>query len=277
MSSCVVVGAILLASVGDEARCFRVEGEPELVAGLGETATTATGREACERIEITRTPEGQLRLTRRQEQRTVADLGTAQAIVASWRQRSLPKAILQSKPAQTSAPGTTYRLSLGATVGVDDRGEVWRGLELGGDLVLNDWRLGASAALSSGGDWQKLESSGGWAARDFQLLLGVGHQFRVGPLSLTPRVSAGWAHHEFEGDWGRGEEDQLRAEAQLGVGWSLGLLGFELIVAGGPFTGRRVDPYLLQVGLIRSEYPAVDAAWRGRLLLSVALTPMGAP
>lgn len=277
MSSCVVVGAILLASVGDEARCFRVEGEPELVAGLVETATTATGREACERIEITRTPEGQLRLTRRQEQRTVADLGTAQAIVASWRQRSLPKANVQSNPAQTSAPGTSYRLSLGATVGVDDRGEVWRGLELGGDLVLNDWRLGASATLSSGGDWQKLESSGGWAARDFQLLLGLGHQFRVGPLSLTPRVSAGWAHHEFEGDWGRGEEDQLRAEAELGVGWSLGLLGFELIVAGGPFTGRRVDPYLLQVGLIRSEYPAVDAAWRGRLLLSVALTPMGAP
>ena len=277
MIGSVVVGAILLASVGDETQCLRVEGEPELVARLAETGTAAMNTEACERIEITRTPEGQLRLTRRQEQRTVADLETAQAVVASWRQRALPSPSLRSNPAQTSDRGTTYRLTLGASVGVDDRGEVWQGLELGGDLVLDDWRVGLSAALSSGGDWQKLESSGGWAARDFQLLLGFGHQFRVGPLSLTPRVAAGWAHQDYAGDWGSGEEDQLRAEAQLGVGWSLGVLGFELLVAGGPFTGRRVDPELINIGLIRSEYPAVEAAWRGRLLLGVALAPMGAP
>lgn len=276
MSGVFVMGALCFGALGEEARCLRVEGDPELVAGLAETATTATDREACERIEITRTPEGQLRLTRREEQRTVADLGTAQAIVASWRRH------LQGPNAPTTVPKDSalaleYGLQLGAHVGVDDLGDVWHGLQLGGDLFLNDWVVGLSAAVSQSGHWDEIENwpYSRWAARDFQMLLGFGHRFRIGRWSLTPRISAGWAHQDLREYW-NAEEHQPRLEAELGVAWRWGPLALELRVAGAPFDGLHgtslIDGLTLPAGGER-----VGAGWRGRVGLGVALVPTGAP
>lgn len=272
-----VLGALCFGALGDEARCFRVEGDPELVAGLAETGTAAMNREACERIEITRTPEGQLRLTRREEQRTVADFGTAQAIVASWRRH------LQGPSAPSADPEASkleYGLQLGAHVGVDDLGDVWHGLQLGGDLLIDDWVVGLSAAVSQSGNWDEIDNwpHSRWAARDFQILLGFGHRFRIGRWSLTPRVSAGWAHQDFREFWNVVKEHQPRLEAELGAAWRWGPLALELRVAGGPFESLHGTPRLaLRHTDERLGGEQVGAGWRGRVELGVALVPTGAP
>lgn len=280
MSGVFVLGALCFGALGEEARCLRVEGDPELVAGLAETGTTATDREACERIAITRTPEGQLRLTRRREQRTVADLGTARAIVASWR-RLLQGPIAVATDLENSGSALEYGLQLGAHVGVDDLGDVWHGLQLGGDLLLDGWVVGLSAAVSQSGNWDKVGSwpySSSWAARDFQILLGFGHRFRIGRWSLTPRISAGWAHQDLREFWNIDKEHQPRLEAELGAAWRWGPLALELRVAGGPFEALRGTPRLaLRQTDERLGGEQVGAGWRGRVGLGVALLPTGAP
>lgn len=279
MSGVLVVGALCFGALGDEVRCLRVEGDPELIAGLAETGTTATDREACERIAITRTPEGQLRLTRRREQRTVADLGTARAVVASWR-RLLQGPSALATDLENSGSKLEYGLQLGAHVGVDDLGHVWHGLQLGGDLLLDDWVVGLSAAVSQSGHWDEIDNwpHSSWAARDFQILAGFGHRFRIGRWSLTPRISAGWAHQDFREFWNVDKEHQPRLEAELGAAWRWGPLALELRVAGGPFEALRGTP---RRALRETDEPVggeqVGAGWRGRVGLGVALLPTGAP